>query len=213
MRALGSVIMAAADAHRVPAGSALAVDRDGFSTAVTELWRAIPMSTSSGNASTSSPLPADDRRHRPAHRRAPCGVDRRRDRLGRARLFRRDCSDRPPRQHRHGVCWMASRWDKGETKDYINCPMTREQYAAFHQGLLDGEKTEFREWEKDTPYFDGCMPIEVMAERGLDTLRFGPMKPVGLDDPRTGRWPHAGVQLRRTMRSAPCGTWSASRPS
>jgi methylenetetrahydrofolate--tRNA-(uracil-5-)-methyltransferase len=75
--------------------------------------------------------------------------------------------------------------------------MTKEQYLAFHQGLLDGEKTEFREWETNTPYFEGCMPIEVMAERGLDTLRFGPMKPVGLDDPRTGRWPWAVVQLRQ----------------
>ena len=75
--------------------------------------------------------------------------------------------------------------------------MTKEQYLAFHQGLLDGEKTEFKEWEKDTPYFEGCMPIEVMAERGVDTLRYGPMKPVGLDDPRTGRWPYAVVQLRQ----------------
>jgi methylenetetrahydrofolate--tRNA-(uracil-5-)-methyltransferase len=75
--------------------------------------------------------------------------------------------------------------------------MNKEQYLAFHQGLLDGEKTEFREWEKNTPYFEGCMPIEVMAERGIDTLRFGPMKPVGLDDPRTGRWPYAVVQLRQ----------------
>jgi methylenetetrahydrofolate--tRNA-(uracil-5-)-methyltransferase len=91
---------------------------------------------------------------------------------------------------------MAARWDKGG-KDYINCPLNKEQYHAFVQGLLGGEKTEFREWEKDTPYFEGCMPIEVMAERGVETLRFGPMKPVGLDDPRTGRWPHAVVQLRQ----------------
>jgi methylenetetrahydrofolate--tRNA-(uracil-5-)-methyltransferase len=95
------------------------------------------------------------------------------------------------------VCWMASRWDKGETKDYINCPMDKEQYLAFHAGLIVGEKSSFKEWEANTPYFDGCMPIEVMAERGLDTLRFGPMKPVGLDNPRTGRWPHAVVQLRQ----------------
>ena len=99
------------------------------------------------------------------------------------------------------ICWKASRWDKvgpiGDGKDYINCPMTKEQYLAFHQGLLDAEKTEFKEWEKDTPYFDGCMPIEVMAERGVETLRFGPMKPVGLDNPRTGRWPYAVVQLRQ----------------
>jgi methylenetetrahydrofolate--tRNA-(uracil-5-)-methyltransferase len=75
--------------------------------------------------------------------------------------------------------------------------MTREQYLAFHAGLLSGEKTAFKEWEADTPYFEGCMPIEVMAERGVDTLRYGPMKPVGLDDPRTGRWPYAVVQLRQ----------------
>jgi methylenetetrahydrofolate--tRNA-(uracil-5-)-methyltransferase len=95
------------------------------------------------------------------------------------------------------ICWMASRWDKGDTADYINCPMTKDEYLAFHQGLLDGEKGEFRDWEKDTPYFEGCMPIEVMAERGVDTLRYGPMKPVGLDDPKTGRWPWAVVQLRQ----------------
>jgi methylenetetrahydrofolate--tRNA-(uracil-5-)-methyltransferase len=94
------------------------------------------------------------------------------------------------------VCWMAARWDKGG-KDYVNCPMTREQYEAFVDALNSGEKTEFKEWEKDTPYFEGCMPIEVMAERGRETLRFGPMKGVGLDDPRTGRWPHAVVQLRQ----------------
>ena len=91
---------------------------------------------------------------------------------------------------------MAARWDKGG-KDYINCPMDKEQYEAFVAALLDGEKTEFKEWEKDTPYFEGCMPIEVMAERGVETLRYGPMKAVGLDNPRTGRWPYAVVQLRQ----------------
>jgi methylenetetrahydrofolate--tRNA-(uracil-5-)-methyltransferase len=95
------------------------------------------------------------------------------------------------------VAWMASRWDKGETKDYINCPMDKDQYLAFHAALIAGEKSEFKEWEANTPYFDGCMPIEVMAERGLDTLRYGPMKPVGLDNPKTGRWPYAVVQLRQ----------------
>jgi methylenetetrahydrofolate--tRNA-(uracil-5-)-methyltransferase len=99
------------------------------------------------------------------------------------------------------VAWMAARWDRGSSegggKDYVNCPMTREQYLAFREGLLAGDKTEFREWEANTPYFEGCMPIEVMAERGEDTLRYGPMKPVGLDDPRTGRWPYAVVQLRQ----------------
>jgi methylenetetrahydrofolate--tRNA-(uracil-5-)-methyltransferase len=95
------------------------------------------------------------------------------------------------------VAWMASRWDKGDTKDYINCPMNKDQYLAFIAALLEGEKTEFKEWEANTPYFDGCMPIEVMAERGVETLRYGPMKPTGLDDPRTGRWPYAVVQLRQ----------------
>jgi len=95
------------------------------------------------------------------------------------------------------ICWMQSRWNKGEGKDYINCPMDKAQYDRFVQALLDGPKTEFREWEKNTPYFEGCMPIEVMASRGPVTLRHGPMKPVGLDDPRTGRWPHAVVQLRQ----------------
>ncbi|MGN6159543.1 MAG: methylenetetrahydrofolate--tRNA-(uracil(54)-C(5))-methyltransferase (FADH(2)-oxidizing) TrmFO, partial [Devosia sp.] len=95
------------------------------------------------------------------------------------------------------IAWFQSRWNKGEGHDYINCPMSKDEYLAFHAALLAGEKGEFKEWEKDTPYFDGCMPIEVMAERGVDTLRYGPMKPVGLDDPRTGRWPYAVVQLRQ----------------
>jgi methylenetetrahydrofolate--tRNA-(uracil-5-)-methyltransferase len=99
------------------------------------------------------------------------------------------------------VAWMASRWDKvgpiGDGKDYINCPMDKDQYHTFVQGLIDGDKTDFKDWEKDTPYFEGCMPIEVMAERGVETLRFGPMKGVGLDNPRTGRWPYAVVQLRQ----------------
>ncbi|MBW0007584.1 MAG: methylenetetrahydrofolate--tRNA-(uracil(54)-C(5))-methyltransferase (FADH(2)-oxidizing) TrmFO, partial [Sphingomonas sp.] len=94
------------------------------------------------------------------------------------------------------VCWMAARWDKGG-KDYINCPLDKEQYDAFIQALVDGEKMPFKDWEQDTPYFEGCMPIEVMAERGPETLRYGPMKPTGLDNPRTGRWPHAVVQLRQ----------------
>jgi methylenetetrahydrofolate--tRNA-(uracil-5-)-methyltransferase len=91
---------------------------------------------------------------------------------------------------------MAARWDKGG-KDYINCPMDRQQYENFVAALIEGEKMPFHEWEKDTPYFEGCMPIEVMAERGPETLRHGPMKPMGLDDPRTGRWPYAVVQLRQ----------------
>ncbi len=94
------------------------------------------------------------------------------------------------------VAWMQSRYDKGGA-DYVNCPLDRAQYEAFIAALLAAEKTEFRAWETDTPYFDGCLPIEVMAARGPDTLRWGPMKPVGLRDPRTGRRPWAVVQLRQ----------------
>jgi methylenetetrahydrofolate--tRNA-(uracil-5-)-methyltransferase len=118
-----------------------------------------------------------------------------------------------PIVHRDSIdmskCWIQSRWNKrteasNEDGDYINCPMTKEQYLAFHQGLIEGDKTEFKEWEADTPYFDGCMPIEVMAARGVETLRYGPMKGVGLDNPYDtseehpqGRWPYAVVQLRQ----------------
>ena len=92
--------------------------------------------------------------------------------------------------------WMAARWDKGG-KDYINCPLTRHSMMPSSQRCSTARRAEFKEWETDTPYFEGCMPIEVMAERGPETLRHGPMKPMGLDDPRTGRWPYAVVQLRQ----------------
>jgi methylenetetrahydrofolate--tRNA-(uracil-5-)-methyltransferase len=95
-----------------------------------------------------------------------------------------------------GIAWPAARWDKGG-KDYINCPLDKPRYEDFVAALIDGEKMPFHDWEKDTPYFEGCMPIEVMAERGPETLRHGPMKPMGLDNPRTGRWPYAVVQLRQ----------------
>ena len=197
MRALGSLIMRAADAHRVPAGSALAVDRDGFSEAVTAALAAHPnvalvrervdaLPAAGPTIVATGPLTA-------ARLAQAIGAATGADALAFfdaiAPIVHRDSIDMD-------VCWMASRWDKGD-KDYINCPLSKEQYLAFRQGLLDGEKTEFKQWEKDTPYFEGCMPIEVMAERGEDTLRYGPMKPVGLDDPRTGRWPYAVVQLRQ----------------
>jgi len=198
MRALGSLIMAQADAHRVPAGSALAVDREGYAEAVTNAIANHPMielvrervdvlPDSGAVIVATGPLTA-------ASLASSIG-----EATGADALAFFDAI--APIVHHHSidmdVAWMASRWDKGETKDYINCPMDKEQYLAFHQGLLDGEKTEFKEWEKNTPYFDGCMPVEVMAERGVDTLRHGPMKPVGLDNPRTGRWPYAVVQLRQ----------------
>jgi len=202
MRALGSVIMASADAHKVPAGSALAVDRDGFSAEVTARLAAhsnieivrerVDILPASGlTIVATGPLTA-------ATLAESIGATTGSDALAFfdaiAPIVHRDSIDMD-------ICWMASRWDKvgpeGDGKDYINCPMDKEQYLAFHQGLIDGEKTEFREWEQNTPYFEGCMPIEVMASRGVDTLRYGPMKPVGLDNPRTGRWPYAVVQLRQ----------------
>jgi methylenetetrahydrofolate--tRNA-(uracil-5-)-methyltransferase len=198
MRALGSLILKTADAHRVPAGSALAVDREGYAEAVTQAIAQHPLielvrervdalPEDGPVIVATGPLTA-------ASLAGSIG-----DATGADALAFFDAI--APIVHHHSidmdVAWMASRWDKGETKDYINCPMDKDQYLAFHQGLLDGEKTEFKEWEKDTPYFDGCMPVEVMAERGVDTLRYGPMKPVGLDNPRTGRWPYAVVQLRQ----------------
>jgi len=198
MRTMGSLILSAADAHRVPAGSALAVDRDGFSETVTARLSAHPnieivreridtLPVSGATIVATGPLTA-------AALAGAIGAETGADALAFfdaiAPIVHHESIDMD-------ICWMASRWDKGETKDYINCPMNREQYLAFHQGLLDGEKTEFKEWERDTPYFEGCMPIEVAAGRGVDTLRYGPMKPVGLDDPRTGRWPYAVVQLRQ----------------
>ena len=201
MRALDSIIMAQGDLHKVPAGSALAVDRDQFSHGVTERLEAHPNiaivrervdTLPDGPAIVATgPLTA-------AVLAASIGAATGSDALA---FF--DAIG--PIVHRDSIdmesAWFQSRWNKGEGKDYINCAMDKEQYDAFVEGLVSGEKTEFREWERDTPYFEGCMPIEVMAERGPETLRFGPMKGVGLDDPRTGRWPHAVVQLRQDNAS------------
>ena len=198
MRSLGSVIMAAAEIAKVPAGSALAVDRELFSEIVTkklidngnidvvrervdEIPSDVPVIIATG------PLTATNLAQ---NIMAKTGEDRLAFFDAIAPIVYHDSIDMD-------VAWYASRWDKGEGKDYINCPMDEAQYRAFHQGLLDSEKTEFKEWEANTPYFEACMPIEVMASRGLDTLRFGPMKPVGLDNPKTGRWMHAVVQLRQ----------------
>ncbi len=196
MRALGSLIMAQADAHRVPAGSALAVDRDGFSQGVTQAIAAhanitlvrerIDTLATGPTIIATGPLTA------PALATA-IGEKTGEDALAffdaLAPIVHHDSIDMD-------ICWRAARWDKGGA-DYINCPMTKAEYLAFHAALIAGDKTEFKQWEADTPYFDGCMPIEVMAERGLDTLRYGPMKPVGLDNPKTGHWPWAVVQLRQ----------------
>ncbi|QKG71615.1 methylenetetrahydrofolate--tRNA-(uracil(54)-C(5))-methyltransferase (FADH(2)-oxidizing) TrmFO [Erythrobacter mangrovi] len=210
MRRLDSLIMQAGEMARVPAGSAMAVDRDVFSAEVEKALAEHPnveiareridaLPSSGPTIVATGPLTAQ------ALAESIVGA------TGQDRLAFFDAI--APIVHRDSIdmdiCWIQSRWNKrteasNAEGDYINCPMTKEQYLAFHQGLLDGEKTEFKEWEADTPYFDGCMPIEVMAARGVDTLRFGPMKPVGLDNPRDttpefpqGRWPYAVVQLRQ----------------
>ena len=198
MRDLGSLVMSEAGKAKVPAGSALAVDRDVFSQGVTRALQEHPGVTVARERVdilpdqgltivATGPLTAPSLVESVG---AATGLESLAFFDAIAPIVYRDSIDM-------SVCWMQSRWNKGETKDYINCPMDRPQYEAFVQGLLDGPKAEFREWEKDTPYFEGCMPIEVMAARGVDTLRHGPMKPVGLDDPRTGRWPYAVVQLRQ----------------
>lgn len=210
MRQLDSLIMMAGEKARVPAGSAMAVDRDVFSAEVERVLAEHPNITivrekidvlpASGMTIVSTgPLTAQALAESIV---SATGQERLAFFDAIAPIVHRDSIDMD-------IAWIQSRWNKrneasNEGGDYINCPMTKEQYLAFHQGLLDGEKTEFRDWEKDTPYFDGCMPIEVMAERGVDTLRFGPMKPVGLDNPRDvtaeypqGRWPYAVVQLRQ----------------
>ena len=200
MRALGSLILREADVHKVPAGSALAVDRDRFSDGVTAALTAHPnieIVRERVDALPEGPaIIATGPLTGPALAEA-IGTATGSDALAFfdaiAPIVHRDSID-------FDTAWFQSRWNKvgpeGDGKDYINCPMSKDEYLAFHAGLIAGEKTEYREWE-NVPYFEGCMPIEVMAERGLDTLRFGPMKPVGLDDPRTGRWPHAVVQLRQ----------------
>jgi methylenetetrahydrofolate--tRNA-(uracil-5-)-methyltransferase len=198
MRDLGSLVMMAAEVAKVPAGSALAVDRDVFSSEVEKHLqnndnievvreRVDTVPTERHVIIATGPLTAMSLAESIMAR---TGEDRLAFFDAIAPIVYHDSIDMD-------IAWYASRWDKGEGKDYINCPMDEAQYRAFHQGLLESDKSEFKEWEKDTPYFEGCMPIEVMASRGLDTLRFGPMKPVGLDNPRTGRWAHAVVQLRQ----------------
>jgi methylenetetrahydrofolate--tRNA-(uracil-5-)-methyltransferase len=204
MRRAGSLVLRAADAHKLPAGGALAVDRHGFSASVTEALanhplieirreeiEDLPPAEWGSTIIATGPLTA------------PGLAQAIREHTGEDSLSFFDAI--APIVHRESIdtetAWFQSRYDKkgpgGDGADYLNCPLDEEQYRAFIAALLAGEKTEFKEWEKSTPYFEGCLPIEVMASRGLDTLRFGPMKPVGLADPRNGRRPHAVVQLRQ----------------
>jgi methylenetetrahydrofolate--tRNA-(uracil-5-)-methyltransferase len=208
MRRLGSLIMRAADANQVPAGGALAVDRDGFSAAVTRALHDHPgIELRRGEVDGLPPVewgnvivatgPLTSARLAAAIRNLS-GEDALAFFDAIAPIVHKDSIDL-------SVAWFQSRYDKagpgGTGADYLNCPMTREQYDAFVDALLAGEKTEFKEWETNTPYFDGCLPIEVMAARGRETLRHGPMKPVGLTNPHDPTTkPYAVVQLRQDNR-------------
>jgi len=205
MRRSGSLIMAAADRHKLPAGGALAVDRDGFSAEVTQRLKAHALVSIEREeiadlppADWSSVIIATGPLTSPSLTEAILkltGEDSLAFFDAIAPIIHYDSIDL-------GIVWRQSRYDKagpgGTGADYLNCPMTKFEYEAFVDALLSGGKTEFKEWEANTPYFDGCLPIEVMAERGRDTLRFGPMKPVGLADPRKeNSRPYAVVQLRQ----------------
>lgn len=204
MRLANSLIMAMGDANQVPAGGALAVDRDGFSAAVTnalvshpniEIIReeiaGLPPQDWAQTIFATGPLTA------PSLADAICretGVDSLAFFDAIAPIAHFDSID-------FEKAWFQSRYDKvgpgGTGKDYINCPMDRDQYEAFLDALIDGEKTEFKQWE-NVPYFDGCLPIEIMAERGRETLRHGPMKPMGLTNAhKPDEKPYAVVQLRQ----------------
>ena len=209
LRRADSVVMRSADAHQVPAGSALAVDRDAFATQVQEEVLAHPLITLERGELAGWP-PAEW-----AHCIIATGpltsgnlAQAIQAKTGQESLAFFDAI--APIIYRESidfdVAWFQSRYDKpgpgGTGKDYINCPMDKAQYLRFLEALNAGEKTQFKEWEADTPYFDACLPIEIMAERGEDTLRFGPMKPVGLTNPRDGSTPYAVVQLRQDNKLA-----------
>jgi methylenetetrahydrofolate--tRNA-(uracil-5-)-methyltransferase len=204
MRMLGSLVMRMGDAHQVPAGGALAVDRDGFSAAVTAALEAHPRITIEREEVAGLPPDAwDSVIVATGPLTSPALADAVQHLTGEQGLAFFDAI--APIVHRDtidmSVAWFQSRYDKpgpgGTGADYINCPLTREQYDAFVAGLNAGDKTTFKEWE-GTPYFDGCLPIEVMAERGPETLRFGPMKPIGLTNAhKPTEKPWAVVQLRQ----------------
>ncbi len=199
MRRAGSLILAAADAHRVGAGGALAVDRDLFAAEVEARIGAERLITlARGEVAGLPPADWDSVIVATGPLTSPALAEAIRTLTGEDALAFFDAI--APIVHHDsidmGIAWLQSRYDKGGA-DYVNCPLDEAEYGAFLDAIAAAEKTEFREWEKSTPYFEGCLPIEVMAARGRDTLRFGPMKPVGLTDPRTGRRPYAVVQLRR----------------
>jgi len=204
MRRLGSLIMRCADANQVPAGGALAVDRDGFSDAVTEALTADPLITLERGEVSVPPADWDSVIIATGPLTSPDLAAAVAQKTGETQLAFFDAI--APIVHRESIdmetAWFQSRYDKagpgGSGADYINCPMSREQYDAFIDALMAGDKTSVKEWEANTPYFNGCLPIEVMAERGRETLRHGPMKPFGLTNPRSPDVKsYAVVQLRQ----------------
>jgi methylenetetrahydrofolate--tRNA-(uracil-5-)-methyltransferase len=200
MRRLGSLVLSAGDANKVPAGGALAVDRHAFSDTVGSALEAEPLVTiERGEVAGLPPADWDSVIIATGPLTSPALAEAIGALTGEESLAFFDAI--APIVHRDSVdfsvAWFQSRYDKGEA-DYINCPMTTDQYGAFIDALLAGDKTPFKEWEADTPYFEACLPIEVMAERGRETLAYGPMKPVGLTNPNdpTNK-PHGIVQLRQ----------------
>ena len=200
MRRCDSLIMRAADLNKVPAGGALAVDRDAFSKTIGEALANHPLVTIKREEMTELPA-LDSGKYVIAtgpltsaslaeQIQAVAGGDILHFFDAIAPIVTADSVDMTK-------AWKQSRYDNGDGDDYINCPLDEEQYNAFIDNLLSGEKVAFKDWEKNTPYFEGCLPIEVMAERGRETLAFGPMKPVGLLNPHTGKRPYAVVQLRK----------------
>ena len=204
MRRLNSLVMRSADSNQVPAGGALAVDRDGFSAAITAAIAGHPLIEVVREEIAAPPPEWDSVIVATGPLTSPALAESIGAMTNESALAFFDAI--APIVHRDSidmtVAWFQSRYDKagpgGTGADYINCPMDRAQYEAFVAALIAGDKTEFHEWEKSTPYFDGCLPIEVMAERGVETLRHGPMKPVGLTNPHDPQTKaYAIVQLRQ----------------
>lgn len=204
MRLCNSIIMEKGGKHAVPAGGALAVDRDAFSEDVTQTLSSHPLITiERGEVAGLPPEEWDSVIIATGPLTSEALANDIKSITGEDELAFFDAI--APIIYKESIdfdkAWFQSRYDKegpaGTGKDYINCPMTKDQYYAFIDALIAAEKMEFKEWEKNTPYFEGCMPIEVMASRGVETLSFGPMKPVGLKNPHNDDYLYAVVQLRQ----------------
>lgn len=199
MRRFGSLIMEAADQTKVPAGGALAVDRDGFAKLVTEKIKSSPLLEVINQEVTEFPDKDDPLTIiATGPLTSPAFIESIKNMVNQQSLSFYDAI--APVVYKDSIdfskAWYQSRYDKGDKYDYINCPMTKEEYYHFVDELLKAEKMPFHDFE-EPHYFDGCLPIEVMAERGADTLLFGPLKPVGLTNPHSSEKPYAIVQLRQ----------------